>query len=161
MGTKKRKPRTDLIKKVDLLKPVSIDQLGTANDPCFGKFYDLSTPECKRCGDCEVCAIAMGQKTMMKRLEIEKTQKFKDVEELDIKSKQTKKEILIELKKAIRKHVKDYGKAGVKEDIVIQYIYGAFRKDGFRKTRIRKILNKVVTNSSHITKTQNLIKWKM
>ncbi len=65
----------------DLLKPINIFELGGDKDPCFGKGYDLTTDECKRCGDSELCAIAMAQKLNVDRKVIESETEFKDISE--------------------------------------------------------------------------------
>lgn len=81
MAKKKREPRTDKINKVNLLRPVNIFELGTENDPCFGKLYDPTAPECKRCGDFEVCAIVFGQNNHKLRDKVEEKENFLDIEE--------------------------------------------------------------------------------
>ena len=52
---KKKKQLPDLSKQ-DILTPIDVSTLGTNGDPCFGIGYDLSTKECKLCGDSELCA---------------------------------------------------------------------------------------------------------
>ena len=74
-----REPR-EKTKGIDLMEPINITQFGTDDDPCFGKEYNLSTPECKRCGDSELCAIVMGQNNHIKRKTIEDNNRFKDLE---------------------------------------------------------------------------------
>lgn len=76
---KERKPKSD--KELSLLEPVDIMQLGSELD-CFGKEYDLSTDECKRCGDSEFCAIACSANLHAERKKIGKKTVFKD-EQLD------------------------------------------------------------------------------
>lgn len=75
---KTREPRKKT--EVDLMEPIDVTIFGTDDDPCFGKEYNLSTPECKRCGDSELCAIVMGQNNHLKRAQIEKDNRFKDLE---------------------------------------------------------------------------------
>ena len=75
---KTREPREKT--KANLMEPIDITIFGTDDDPCFGKEYNLSTPECKRCGDSELCAIVMGQNNHIKRKVIEKDNRFKDLE---------------------------------------------------------------------------------
>lgn len=84
---KKNKRNLPDLSNQDIFKPItSIDVLGTENDPCFGKSYDLTTTECKMCGDSELCAIVFAQKLNKTRAEIEKESHFKDLEKLiDIK----------------------------------------------------------------------------
>lgn len=74
-----REPR-EKTQGIDLMEPINITQFGTDDDPCFGKEYNLSTPECKRCGDSELCAIVMGQNNHIKRKTIEDNNRFKDLE---------------------------------------------------------------------------------
>ena len=80
------KKKKELIKELtqgDIFKPIStIDILGTKNDPCFGKSYDLTTKECKMCGDSELCGIVFAQSMNKTRDEIEKEQHFKDLDTL-------------------------------------------------------------------------------
>ena len=57
---KKKKQLPDLSKQ-DILTPIDVSTLGTNGDPCFGIGYDLSTKECKLCGDSELCAFKMSQ----------------------------------------------------------------------------------------------------
>ena len=76
MAKKKKNKKAE---EVNLLKPVNIYELGTDKDPCFGKHYDLTTDECKRCGDSELCAIATSQKLNGVREKIEKENEFKDI----------------------------------------------------------------------------------
>lgn len=78
-----REPRdTEEFEDDDLLTPFDVTKLGTDEDPCFGKLYDLKAEECKICGDIEVCSIAFSQKLTEKRLNIESETKFKDLEEV-------------------------------------------------------------------------------
>lgn len=65
-------------KEIDLLKPVDILSLGSEHD-CFGKEYDLSTDECKRCGDSEFCVIATAARMKKVRGKVEKEVEFKDI----------------------------------------------------------------------------------
>lgn len=75
------------LNKHDILKPLSVTSIGTNGDPCFGKSYDLTTPECKMCGDSELCAIVFAQNMNKTREELEKENKYKDMEILiDISS---------------------------------------------------------------------------
>lgn len=75
-----RKSRKDIKPEtVDVMVPLDITKLGSDEDPCFGKLYDLSTDECQRCGDSEFCSIKMSQTMNIKRKSIEGTQEFKDI----------------------------------------------------------------------------------
>lgn len=88
MAKKEKKSNLPDLSKTDILEPiVNIESLGTDKDPCFGKLYDLTTNECKMCGDSELCAICFAQKMNKTREDIEKESHFKDLEKLiDIKS---------------------------------------------------------------------------
>lgn len=88
----------------DIFEPMDITKLGSGNDPCFGKNYDLSTKECKMCGDSELCCIKFTALMGKTRKELEAETKFKDLEPLvDIEG----------CKKYYRKLVRD--KLGKKE----------------------------------------------
>lgn len=84
-----KKPKKQLpdLSNQPILQPLqNLEDLGTDNDPCFGKNYNLSTNECKMCGDSELCAICFAQKLNKTRAEIEQESHFKDLEKLiDIK----------------------------------------------------------------------------
>ena len=93
MGKSSKNKLPDL-RKQDIFKPLDLNQIGSNGDPCFGKQYDLSTHECKMCGDSELCAIVFAQGMNKTRGELEKEQHFKDMDVLiDIPS----------VKKAMRK----------------------------------------------------------
>lgn len=94
----------DTEEKPDLLiKPFDLTKFGTKDDPCFGKFFDLSAEECRQCGDSELCAIALAQNQIKKRKEIESKESFKDMEdaEQDIKEKNIQKYIRKKVKKGL------------------------------------------------------------
>lgn len=85
MAKKKKELAVDMAKQ-PLFKPVTVAELGTSNDPCFGKHYDLTTKECKMCGDSELCLVAFSQKMNKTRDELNEEHKFKDLDTLiDIK----------------------------------------------------------------------------
>lgn len=100
---KKRKARDSGIDEKQLLVPINILEFGSDKDPCYGKLYDLNAVECKSCGDIELCAIAMAQSNSVKRLEMEKTQAFKD---LDMAPDHNHEEIKSYLRKNLHKHEK-------------------------------------------------------
>lgn len=71
----------------DPLVPISLDMIGGNNDPCFGKGYDLSTEECKQCGDSELCAIKFAAELGKTRKQLEEENHYKDMESLiDVKA---------------------------------------------------------------------------
>lgn len=156
MAKTKRKARKKLAPKVDVTVPVSIDIIGSKDDPCFGKLNDPRHPICMRCGDIEICAIAMSQMTAVKRLALEKKEDFKDIEETKIKPPDRliqKKEIKGRIKEMIKL------KAHEKEEVV-RDVYGKYATDGWTKKTIGKIFDKVITlNKKHITFTKNKYKW--
>lgn len=71
------------IQKHDPLTPIDLTQLGGDYDPCFSKSYDLSTSECKLCGDSELCAFAMSQRLRITRKELEERNHYKDLDLLE------------------------------------------------------------------------------
>lgn len=75
----KREPR-EKTKGVDFLKPIDFSKVGTEEDPCFGKLYNLSTDACKRCGDNELCCALFAQNMTKQRKKIESNNRFKDLE---------------------------------------------------------------------------------
>lgn len=77
---KKDKVKLVVLENTPILKPLSIEDIGHNGDPCFSKGYDLSTKECKMCGDSELCAIAFAQTMNKTRSDIEKENQFKDME---------------------------------------------------------------------------------
>lgn len=64
----------------DVLQPVDISSIGSNGDPCFGKAYDLSTEECKQCGDSELCCIKFAAALGKTRQELESENNYKDME---------------------------------------------------------------------------------
>lgn len=79
----KRKSNLPALTKQNTLVPVDYTKLGTDDDPCFGKAYDLSTKECKLCGDSELCCIKMAQNLKITRKELEDKNHYKDLETLE------------------------------------------------------------------------------
>ena len=67
----------------DPLEPIDITALGSNNDPCFGKEYNLATKECKMCGDSELCAFKMSQALNITRKELEDKNHYKDLDMLE------------------------------------------------------------------------------
>lgn len=87
MAKKVKKNNEIDLSKQDIFTPIStVDVLGSKKDPCFGKLFDLTTSECKQCGDSELCAICFAQSMNKTREDIEKENHFKDLDTLvDIK----------------------------------------------------------------------------
>ena len=80
---KKSKKNLPDLNKVDPLQVIDITQLGGNCDPCFGKGYNLSTKECKLCGDSELCALKMAQVLKITRKELEDKNHYKDLDTLE------------------------------------------------------------------------------
>lgn len=82
MAKKKTKPLE--LSNLDPLKVVPISAIGNPHlDPCFGKAYDLSTKECKQCGDSELCATQMSKLLGTTRKQLEAKNNYKDLDILE------------------------------------------------------------------------------
>lgn len=69
--------------KAKILSPIKLEDIGLEDkDPCFAKGYDLSTDECKQCGDSELCAIAFANALGKTRKQLEQSNHYKDLEPL-------------------------------------------------------------------------------
>lgn len=79
---KKEQKLPDLSKQ-DILTPIDLSTMGTNGDPCFGIGYDLSTKECKLCGDSELCVFKMSQNLNITRKELEQKNQYKDLDVLE------------------------------------------------------------------------------
>lgn len=80
----KKKQNLPDLSKQDPLDPIDFNLIGDPNgDPCFGKGYDLSTKECKQCGDSELCALKMAQALGKTRKELEAKKHYKDLDVLE------------------------------------------------------------------------------
>lgn len=135
-----RKPRKKLSKKVDVLSPVSnitLEQLGTADDPCFGKLFDPKADECSRCGDSEICAIKMMQNNQVKRAKVESKTKFKDIEEINDPLKADP----LKVKKMVRARIKELLKLKMKDEKIIADVHATYIMQGYSKKRVQKIIN--------------------
>lgn len=80
--SRKASSKTKAMKKADILSVVKISDIGSENDPCFGKLYDLTTPECKMCGDSELCCIKTAEYLGKSRKELEQKNDYKDLDNL-------------------------------------------------------------------------------
>lgn len=135
-----RKPRKKLSKKLDLVSPVSnitLEQLGTADDPCFGKLFDPKTDECSRCGDSEICAIRMMQNNTLKRASVEGKSKFKDIEE---KNDPLKADPIV-IKKMVRRRIKELMKLKMKPEKIAADVHATYNAQGYSIKRVLKIIN--------------------
>ncbi len=113
------------------LTPINIRDFGGEDDPCFGKEYDMTTPECQSCGDQEMCAIAFLGKVKQKRLEYEKANPVKDLEISDL-----------EFKKAIKDFVESGIDRGNPQTAVL--------KTASRKFKVnQEYINKIISNNGH------------
>lgn len=78
-------------KTIDRMMPINFDKLGSSEDPCFGKHYDMKAKECKKCGDCEICAIVSSQKNLLSQVTEQETKNhFKDTDEAEFVDGQNK-----------------------------------------------------------------------
>lgn len=149
----KRKPRNKMAKKVDLLYPISIEQFGTEDDPCFGKLNDPRESACQNCGDFEVCAIVQSQNTHLKREKIESKTSFKDLQEVDLLNKTTpdRKEVRKKIKNHVRKTLREKKKLSLSEAIRITYTMVPEAKSVYTKIKLEALLKKLPEKSDHIT----------
>lgn len=108
---KRQKKTNQKLPQIDHLKPytaLELDKIGSNGDPCFGKAYDLSTEECRMCGDSELCCIKFSGLMGKTRKELEKQNNFKDLE------------ILVD-KAAVKKYYRTLKRKGLaKKDILIK-----------------------------------------
>jgi hypothetical protein len=95
---KKAKNKLPDIHHQDPLVPIDITGLGNGED-CFGVGYDLSTKECKLCGDSELCALKMSQNLNITRKELNEKNHYKDLD-------------ILEDIKAIKKHMRKLIRSG-------------------------------------------------
>ena len=95
-----RKSRNSKIPNNKLEIPYDISKLGSKDDPCFGKHYDLNAEECQRCGDIELCAIAIQQNLTIQRTIVEESQPFKDINEKSVNKEEEIKTYIKKLKAA-------------------------------------------------------------
>lgn len=161
MAKVKRVKRKELSKTIkDLTIPISIEQMGTKEDPCFGKLHDPRESECKRCGDAEICAIAMGQKNHLLRAKVEAEGNFKDMEEVDIKPDTDKKVLRKSIKNRIRDMVRRGGGKYVDIDEIVHDVLASYAKDGFKELHIKRMIDKIAETSDKIILHQNKLKWK-
>lgn len=153
----KRKPRNKMSKTIDVLKPVTLDMLGTEDDPCFGKLFEPKAEECSRCGDCELCAIMMQQNNHINRAKIEAEGTFKDLEEKDMKLADPKM-----VRKMVRRRVKELAKLkpkGQDLDYIIDDIHATYVMHGYTKKKITRLIDRMVENSSNLSIKNNKIKF--
>ena len=80
--SKKLKKAFKELREGDIYQPLDILKLGSDNDPCFGKGYDLSTKECRMCGDSELCCIKFTELMGKTRKQLESENNFKDLDSL-------------------------------------------------------------------------------
>lgn len=103
----KKKQEVIKLSEHDPLKPIDITKLGSNQDPCFGKGYDLSTRECKLCGDSELCAIKMAQTLRITRKELEEKNNYKDLD-------------VLEDTKGIKKYLRSLKRKGLKRKEIFE-----------------------------------------
>lgn len=77
---KNKKENLPDLSKAPVLEPIDINSIGSNGDPCFGTKYDLTTDECKMCGDSELCCIKFAAMMGKTRKQLEKDNDYKDLE---------------------------------------------------------------------------------
>lgn len=131
MVKKNRKAREDIKKKdFDLSKPINVLGMGSDDDPCFGKHYDLVSPECRACGDSEFCIVANSQNLKSRGITVSSQQRFKDIEEAD-------KELTKKRKKA-KKLIKEYQGRGLKK---FKILIKVSEEINLPKSEVKQLLN--------------------
>lgn len=65
-----------------MFEALDFKSIGSNDDPCFGKSYDLTTEECKMCGDSELCCAVFAQALGKTRKKLEDENHFKDLDVL-------------------------------------------------------------------------------
>lgn len=77
-----KKQKLPDLSKVDPLEVLDLSSIGTDQD-CFGHGYDLSTKECRMCGDSELCCIRQAQLLGKTRKQLESENNYKDLDTLE------------------------------------------------------------------------------
>lgn len=116
----------------DILKPIELETIGSSNDPCFGTKYDLTTPECKMCGDSELCCIKFAAKMGKTRKELEKENHYKDLE------------ILVDVK-AVKKTIRALKRKGEDKDTIKQKLQAKY---GVSAEEAKQLYKKYKPNKS-------------
>jgi hypothetical protein len=142
---------------IDRMKPINFKDLGGENDPCFGKHYDLKAKECKKCGDCEICAIVSGQKNFLSQIEKQEAKnEFKDLGEAKLIEKQNE---IIKLK--LKSKVKKFPDKWFKIEKIIPMFIKAFNllpKEDYQYVKQRII--RVAENTKGIKLNKDLTKYR-
>lgn len=139
-------------KEVDVMIPVvNILAFGSENDPCFGKHNDPTANECKRCGDCELCAIVQAQRMHKVRDKESKKYPLKDLEEPNMDLVTVERFVLKNLKKG-PKSLKEILEGGFKyfanfekhtreesDKFLLAYIVRSAKLKRFKKEGIKYI----------------------
>ena len=151
---KKRKKRDILSiqpEKVKGLLNIPFMDIGSENDPCFGKLYDPTTKECNQCGDSEFCAIVIGQLNHQKRAQLEISQPFKDKEESEIPMKPWK-----EVRKLIRAKARELVKfnksTGITKDYLQTLLYNEFFYWNITPEKVIRVIDKLVEDNKLLIK---------
>jgi len=133
-----RKSRNEIDKsELDLLKPLDLTLIGTENDPCFGKLFDLKAEECKICGDSEICSIVFSQKLNIDRLILEKGNNLKGS---PIKKEKVTHDRMLYL------IIKKYLKRGKSDKYILRK---CFKRYNLEKSVISVILTKLKKKYGH------------
>lgn len=106
MSKKKKLSTEDLLAKHDPFESFDLSKIGNDKDPCFGKGYNLTTKECKMCGDSELCCFQMSQLLGKTRKQLEKENKFKDLD-------------ILEDTQAIKKYIRSIKRKGLSRKEIV------------------------------------------
>lgn len=117
------------IKGAQVLVPTNVSEIIGTRDDCFGKEYDLSTSECKRCGDSELCAVCFAQFMNKTRKQVEEENTFKDMESMVDP-------------KLVAKYMRGLKRKGSEKKEVIHAAMGKFNLDKKTTRTIYKSLKK-------------------
>lgn len=96
-------------KKLDPMTPFSYLNLGSEDDPCFGKLYSIKSKICSKCGDCEACAVVTSQKGFIKSITAQNSKsEFLDIQEGELVDSQNEQINTYLQKKVKSKKTKEF-----------------------------------------------------
>lgn len=149
----KRKARKKKSKEItNLLIPITLDDLGTTNDPCFGKHFSPQATECMRCGDAELCQIATTQNQHILRHKEEAKGEFMDINEKGVLGESTMKDV----KKDIRKVIRKQGK--IELNVLVNDIVYRHPKL-LTPAKAEKLIKRMVANTDKFKLQKNHLVW--
>lgn len=150
-----REPHKKKLYKVNIMKPIIASELGSENDPCFGKHYSIKADECLRCGDADVCSIIC-QNQIHREIEKQASKgKFLDIEEAELVEAQNKK-----LETLIRKRAQKAEGKWVSFDKLITIVKEKFNLTDIDDPQIINRLIKAAQKVKEVTINKSLTKFK-